>query len=187
MIHNKLENIVSSAVLKGNKFDDIRSAVSAAMVDIKKGTAEGGEISVSTIESAANALETIVGETTSVVVPKNTPKLQPLKSELGASELVESSSKSKSEQVEQITVNNPTVFIKDAVDTKKVEVESEAFIQTPVVVAQDTVTVLEGENLYKVAQRVFGSGARYLDLYNANKDTIQDPNFIRTGQVLRLP
>ena len=50
-----------------------------------------------------------------------------------------------------------------------------------------TVTVLEGESLYKVALRVYGRGNDYLRLYNENKDTISDPNFILVGQVLRIP
>lgn len=50
-----------------------------------------------------------------------------------------------------------------------------------------TVTVLEGESLYKVAVRVYGRGNDYLRLYNANKDTLSDPNIIQVGQVLQVP
>lgn len=50
-----------------------------------------------------------------------------------------------------------------------------------------TIIVLKGESLYKIALRVYGRGDDYLRLYNANKDTIVDPNIIHVGQVLRIP
>lgn len=128
---NALEDIVSSALLKGNKLDDIRSAVSSAMTDIKKKSVKTGEVAISTIESAGKALKNIVGE---VNVPKSS--------------------------IEQVSSSVSEVR---------------------------TVTVLEGENLYRIAQRIYGSGRRYLELYEANKDTIKDPNIVRLGQVLRLP
>jgi nucleoid-associated protein YgaU len=51
----------------------------------------------------------------------------------------------------------------------------------------DTVTVLEGESLYKVALRIYGRGNDYVRLYAANKSTIADPNIVRVGQVLQVP
>ncbi len=51
----------------------------------------------------------------------------------------------------------------------------------------NTVTVQVGENLYKIAQRVYGSGKNYLALFEANKDILKDPDLIRTGQVLKVP
>jgi nucleoid-associated protein YgaU len=127
---NALEDIVSSALLKGNKLDDIRSAVSSAMTNIKKKSVKTGDVAISTLESASKALKNIVGE---VNVPKST--------------------------IEQVSSSVSEVR---------------------------TVTVLEGENLYRIAQRIYGSGRRYLELYEANKDTIKDPNIVRLGQVLRL-
>ncbi len=53
--------------------------------------------------------------------------------------------------------------------------------------ALGTVTVLEGESLYKVALRVYGRGNDYLRLYNANKDILSDPNIIQVGQILQVP
>lgn len=125
-LRSELENIVSSELLKGNKLKDIRSAVSAAMVEIKKSGAEKSDISSATIKSAGKALKSIVAidETASKEVTK--------------------------------------------LDT-------------------DTVTVEVGENLYKIAQRVYGSGKNYLALFEANKDILKDPNLIRVGQVLKLP
>ncbi|PID46462.1 MAG: hypothetical protein CSB47_03965 [Proteobacteria bacterium] len=52
-----------------------------------------------------------------------------------------------------------------------------------------TTTVLAGESLFRVAQRVYGeeNGRRFLDLFEANKDIIRDINVVHEGLVLRLP
>ena len=125
-LKNKLESIVSSELLKGNKLNDIRSAVSAAMVDINKNGKAKHNISSATIESAGKALKSIVAIDKTV-----------------------------------------------ATELTKLNIE--------------TVTVEAGENLYKIAQRVYGSGKNYLALFEANKDILKDPNLVRAGQVLKLP
>ncbi|PWQ92026.1 LysM peptidoglycan-binding domain-containing protein [Leucothrix pacifica] len=55
--------------------------------------------------------------------------------------------------------------------------------------AATTVTVLAGESLFRVAQRVYGeeNGRRFLDLFAANRDIIKDINVVHEGQVLKLP
>ncbi len=136
---DKLENIVSSALLQGNKMNDIRSAVSAAMTDIKKTGVKAGDVSHAIIKSADKALENIVAEK-KVKPAKTTPKV------------VQASS----------TISDATIIT-------------------------NSVTVLKGESLYKIAQRVYGSGSRYLELYNANRDVLSDPNMISAGQVLKVP
>lgn len=54
---------------------------------------------------------------------------------------------------------------------------------------ESTTTVLPGESLYRVAQRIYGkeNGRRFLDIYEANKDVIEDINVVVEGQVLKLP
>ncbi len=148
--HNKLENIVSSALLKGNKLNDIRNAVSAAMIDINSGAGE--DISKGTISSANKALKSIVGNS------KKDVYIESLKNELPNA----AGDSSQKKAVVAITGTN--------------EFESAS-----------TVTVLEGETLFKIAQRIYGSGAKYLALYEANKDRIDNPNIIHTGQVLKIP
>ena len=133
-IDSKLENIVSSALLQGNKMNDIQSAVSAAMNDIKKASVKAGDASKAAIESAGKTLESIVAEK---------------------------------------KIKTPVKQLNSA--------------PTNAVIIPNTVTVLKGENLYKIAQRVYGSGRKYLDLYNANKDVLSNPDMIRVGQVLKVP
>ena len=44
-----------------------------------------------------------------------------------------------------------------------------------------------GNNLWLIARRVYGKGLRYTAIYQANQDTIHDPDRIYPGQELRLP
>ncbi|MFI4861643.1 MAG: LysM peptidoglycan-binding domain-containing protein [Phycisphaerales bacterium JB063] len=50
-----------------------------------------------------------------------------------------------------------------------------------------TYTVVSGDSLYRIAEKTMGSGSRYLELYEANKDQLDDQNDIREGMVLRIP
>lgn len=53
--------------------------------------------------------------------------------------------------------------------------------------AANTYTVQEGDSLWRIARRLYGDGFRYLELYEANQDTIGNENILIVGQVLRLP
>lgn len=49
-------------------------------------------------------------------------------------------------------------------------------------------TVTSGDSLFKIAQRFYGSGLRWPELYAANKSVIGgNPNLIRPGQRLIIP
>lgn len=47
--------------------------------------------------------------------------------------------------------------------------------------------VLRGDNLWQIAERFYGKGARFTAIYRANKDQIRDPNLIFPGQVFVIP
>ena len=51
----------------------------------------------------------------------------------------------------------------------------------------DVVMVQPGNSLWRLARRTYGSGLRYTDIYDANRDQIRDPNLIYPGQVFVLP
>jgi nucleoid-associated protein YgaU len=48
-------------------------------------------------------------------------------------------------------------------------------------------TVKPGDTLSKLAKVHFGDANRYMDIFNANKDQLSDPNMIKVGQKLKLP
>jgi nucleoid-associated protein YgaU len=50
-----------------------------------------------------------------------------------------------------------------------------------------TVTVKEGDSLSKIAKRELGDANKWHAIYDANRDTIKNPDLIHPGQVLALP
>jgi nucleoid-associated protein YgaU len=54
-------------------------------------------------------------------------------------------------------------------------------------VADGQVVVQPGQNLWRLARRVYGSGIRYTVIFLANRDQIRDPRLIYPGQVFDMP
>lgn len=48
-------------------------------------------------------------------------------------------------------------------------------------------TVQKGDSLWKIAHEKLGSGQKWNEIYNTNKDTVKTPNRIYVGQVLHIP
>ncbi|MCH8957521.1 LysM peptidoglycan-binding domain-containing protein, partial [candidate division KSB1 bacterium] len=40
--------------------------------------------------------------------------------------------------------------------------------------------------LYKIARKFYGDPMKFKDIFLANQDTIEDPDIIRPGQVLKI-
>jgi nucleoid-associated protein YgaU len=51
----------------------------------------------------------------------------------------------------------------------------------------ETVIIKRGDNLWRIARRVYGRGIRYSTIYQANRDQIGNPRWIYPGQVFVLP
>lgn len=49
------------------------------------------------------------------------------------------------------------------------------------------VVIQPGNNLWRISKVLYGSGAKYTLLYEANKDLIRDPDMIYPGQVFKTP
>jgi len=50
-----------------------------------------------------------------------------------------------------------------------------------------TYTVVAGDSLSKIAKKIYGDAGRWKQIYEANKDTIKNPDLIHPGQVLKVP
>ena len=64
------------------------------------------------------------------------------------------------------------------------------FVKAPVIEAtaeKATVIIQPGNSLWRIAAKVYGSGFRYTEIYEANIDQIRDPNLIYPGQVFKIP
>lgn len=48
-------------------------------------------------------------------------------------------------------------------------------------------TVKSGDTLSKLAQQFLGATNRYMDIFNANKDQLSNPDMIKVGQRLKIP
>ena len=50
-----------------------------------------------------------------------------------------------------------------------------------------TYTVKAGDTLSKIAKEKLGDANAYMEIFNANKDQLSDPDKIKPGQVLKIP
>ena len=75
----------------------------------------------------------------------------------------------------------------EAAPAAKVATATETASETATPVASVTVTVQPGFTLWGIAKRQLGQGIMYVQVYEANKDKIKDPDLIYPGQVFTLP
>ncbi len=50
-----------------------------------------------------------------------------------------------------------------------------------------TYTVKSGYTLSKISKEFYGDSKKYMDIFNANKDKLSDPDKIQVGQELKIP
>ncbi|MGO1540156.1 MAG: LysM peptidoglycan-binding domain-containing protein [Luteimonas sp.] len=48
-------------------------------------------------------------------------------------------------------------------------------------------TVQEGDSLSAIARKLYGNANRWQEIYEANRNQLDDPDLIKAGQVLRIP
>ena len=53
--------------------------------------------------------------------------------------------------------------------------------------ANETYTVQSGDTLSAIAKKFLGNPNAYMEIFNANKDQLSDPDKIKPGQVLKIP
>ena len=52
---------------------------------------------------------------------------------------------------------------------------------------EQTYTVKGGDSLSKIARHFYGDGNKWKAIWEANKDTVKNPDLIHPGQVLKIP
>jgi nucleoid-associated protein YgaU len=52
---------------------------------------------------------------------------------------------------------------------------------------EKTYTVVAGDTLSKIAKREYGDASKWHQIYEANKDTIKNPDLIYPGQTFKIP
>jgi LysM repeat protein len=53
--------------------------------------------------------------------------------------------------------------------------------------SMQTYTVQSGNTLGSIAKRMLGNASSYMEIFNANRDQLTDPDMIKPGQVLKIP
>lgn len=53
--------------------------------------------------------------------------------------------------------------------------------------AEQSYTVVSGDNLSKIAKHFYGHANHWHAIYDANRDQLDDPDKIKPGQVLKIP
>lgn len=48
-------------------------------------------------------------------------------------------------------------------------------------------TVIKGDTLYGIAKKKLGDAERWRDIYHLNYETIENPKYIKPGQIIKLP
>lgn len=51
----------------------------------------------------------------------------------------------------------------------------------------DYYEIEKGDSLWKVAEKFYGNGSKYTQIFEANKEVIKDPDLIYPGQKIRIP
>jgi nucleoid-associated protein YgaU len=49
------------------------------------------------------------------------------------------------------------------------------------------VLIQSGDTLWGIAERAYGNGARYQEIFEANREVIENPDLIYPGQKIRIP
>lgn len=78
---------------------------------------------------------------------------------------------------------------KEALEAKKEQKKENTEERTPTTEPpqQQSHTVVSGDTLWGIAQKFYGDGSRYTEIYEANKDKISDPHWIYPGQEFVIP
>jgi nucleoid-associated protein YgaU len=83
----------------------------------------------------------------------------------------------------------PAAALNPQVASQVASAGSDAALRSGTILIPDvnTAIVSRGDNLWRISQRIYGSGYRYTVIYGANQKQIRNPDLIYPGQVFVLP
>jgi len=88
---------------------------------------------------------------------------------------------------EQITTLKANLSTEISTSEEQPVVEEKEPVNEEVVAEVNYYIVVKGDCLWNIAENFLGNGARYIEIYELNKDIIKDPSMIIIGQKLVLP
>ena len=62
-----------------------------------------------------------------------------------------------------------------------------AGVETTAPVPAMTYTVARGDSLSKIAKKALGNANRWREIFDANRDQLENPDLIQPGQILKRP
>lgn len=168
----KITQLISTATKKGHKINAIQSAVSTAIVELNK--QNNHAIKPESLDLAEKTISKII-ETKKVIAQDDLidPYIKSLNAEANETYLIDSVEKA-------IPPKAKTIIKKNVSQPKTIKAN---LAQS----TDQTVTVKNGDTLYKIAQKFYGSKYKYKVLFKANRDILDTPHLLEVGQVLKVP
>lgn len=74
-----------------------------------------------------------------------------------------------------------------AVDATYADLTADISVDPSLKVPETVYEVVSGDSLSKIAKHFYGDAAKYMKIFEANKDQLSDPDKIKVGQRLRIP
>lgn len=74
-----------------------------------------------------------------------------------------------------------------AADSAHADVALDLTVDPSLAPAQQSYSVKSGDTLSKISKQFYGDANKYMKIYEANRDTLSDPDKIKPGQVLKIP
>jgi nucleoid-associated protein YgaU len=74
-----------------------------------------------------------------------------------------------------------------AADSAHADVALDLIVDPSTAPAEQSYAVKSGDTLSKISKQFYGDANKYMKIFEANRDTLSDPDKIKPGQVLKIP